>query len=55
MAESVARQRIQWRVLGVGAAIFFSVLLGSGVTEWREARADARDVAQAMEATRRRS
>ncbi|MEO0558596.1 MAG: hypothetical protein AAF170_10490 [Bacteroidota bacterium] len=44
MAESVARQRINWRVLGVeAAAIFFSVMLGFGVTEWREARADARE------------
>jgi len=39
VAESVARQRINWRVLGVeAAAIFLSVLLGFGVAEWREAR-----------------
>ena len=42
MAESVARQRINWRVLSVeAAAIFFSVLLGFGVTEWRENRSEA--------------
>lgn len=42
MAESTARQRINWGVLGVeAAAIFFSVLLGFGVTEWRENRNEA--------------
>lgn len=42
MAESAARQRINWGVLGVeAAAIFFSVLLGFGVTEWREHRSEA--------------
>ena len=51
MAESVARQRINWRVLGVeAAAIFFSVLLGFAVTEWREARRNARTVESALAA-----
>ena len=43
MAESVARQRINWRVLGIeAAAIFLSVLLGFGVTEWREHRSESK-------------
>lgn len=39
--ESVARRRIDWGVLGVEAfAIFVSVLLGFGVAEWRDTRAE---------------
>ena len=42
MPESVARRRIDWGVLGVeAAAIFLSVLLGFGVAEWRDGRAEA--------------
>lgn len=42
MPESVARRRIDWSVLGVeAAAIFLSVLLGFGVAEWRDGRAEA--------------
>jgi hypothetical protein len=49
VAESVARQRINWSVLGVeAAAIFFSVLLGFAATEWREARQEALTIEQAM-------
>lgn len=51
MPESSARGRINWGVLGVeAAAIFFSVLLGFAVTEWRQARADARAVEHALSA-----
>ncbi len=51
MPESVARRRIDWGVLSVeAAAIFLSVLLGFAVTEWRQARAEARTVDQALAA-----
>ena len=49
MAEASPRRRVEWDVLGIeAAAIFFSVLLGFAVTEWREARANARSVEQAV-------
>ncbi|MAQ95484.1 MAG: hypothetical protein CMM84_18405 [Rhodothermaceae bacterium] len=51
MPEPTALRRIDWGVLGVEAfAIFLSVLLGFGVTEWRDARAEAGRRADLLEA-----
>lgn len=44
------RRGLPWALIGVEAfAIFLSVLLAFGITEWRESRADARNVAVALE------